>query len=89
MLKSTLKLKKDVHIEKYPKLTAFLKKSSTGHKPKKSKIFTAADVEKFLNEAPDSVYLAAKVSYFVFNLYQLYCKLFYKTINVRNFKVYS
>lgn len=62
MLKSTLKVKKNVHIENYPKLMAFLKKTSAGHKPKKSKILTASDVERFLNDAPDVDYLAAKVS---------------------------
>lgn len=61
MLKSTLLTNNDIEIKKYSKLTAFLKKQSTGFKPKKSKILTANDVEKFLNEAPDEIHLATKV----------------------------
>lgn len=63
MLKATLKMKKDIHIDQYSKLVAFLKRASSGHQPKKSKVFKASEIEKFLNEAPDSVYLAAKVSH--------------------------
>lgn len=62
MLKATIKTKNDIHIEKYSKLLAFLKKNSSGHKPKKSKIFTHTNIEQFLNEAPDSEFLATKVS---------------------------
>lgn len=62
MLKATLKMKKDIHIDTYPKLVAFLKRASSGHQPKKSKVLKASEIEKFLNEAPDSVYLVAKVS---------------------------
>ncbi|CAH0406004.1 unnamed protein product [Chilo suppressalis] len=61
MLKLTIKMKKDVHIDTYHKLVAFLKRASSGYKPKKSKVFTASEIAKFINEAPDSVYLAAKV----------------------------
>lgn len=62
MLKATLKTKHNVHIETYAKLVSFLKRMSVGHKAKKSKIFTALNIEKFLNEAPDCNFLAAKVS---------------------------
>lgn len=62
MLKSTIKTKHDVHIESYPKLISFLKRKSVGHKSKKSKVFTAHNIQTFLNEAPDCNFLAAKVS---------------------------
>jgi hypothetical protein len=62
MLKATLKTKKNVHIDTYPKLISFLKRTSVGHKSKKSKVFTASNIESFLNEAPDSCFLATKVS---------------------------
>lgn len=75
MLKATIKMKKDKHIDTYPKLVAFLKRASSGHQPKKSKVFTVSDIEKFLNEAPDSVYLAAKVS-------QLHIQYLLKYINL-------
>ncbi|XP_047023444.1 uncharacterized protein LOC124632594 [Helicoverpa zea] len=61
MLKATIKMKKDINIETYTKLLAFLKRASSGHQPKKSKVFTASEIEKFVNNAPDSMYLAAKV----------------------------
>lgn len=62
MLKTTIKIKKNVHIEKYSKLLAFLKRGSTGYKPKKSKTFSASNVQEFLNEAPDCEFLGTKVS---------------------------
>lgn len=62
MLKATIKSKHDVHIETFPKLLAYLKRTSEGHKPKKSRVFTASNIEKFLNEAPDCNFLATKVS---------------------------
>jgi hypothetical protein len=62
MLKATIKTKNNVHIETYPKLISFLKRNAVGHKSKKSKIFTASNIEIFLNEAPDCDFLAAKVS---------------------------
>ncbi|KOB63615.1 Uncharacterized protein OBRU01_24714 [Operophtera brumata] len=34
---------------------------SDGYKPKKSKVFSVKNVETFLNEAPDKVFLAVKV----------------------------
>ncbi|XP_026318551.1 uncharacterized protein LOC113229237 [Hyposmocoma kahamanoa] len=61
MLNATLQTKNNVHINTYAKLIAFLKRSAVGHKSKKSKVFTAANIEKFLNEAPDCTFLAAKV----------------------------
>lgn len=61
MLKSTLKSKNDVDIKSYSKLIAFLKSKSRGFKPKKSRILTSDNIEKFLNEAPDEKYLAMKV----------------------------
>ncbi|XP_061704420.1 uncharacterized protein LOC133515846 [Cydia pomonella] len=61
MLKATIKTKDDVHIEDYKELVTFLKGMSVGHNPKKSKIFTPSDIDKFINEAPDIIYLGAKV----------------------------
>lgn len=61
MLKSTVSTRHNVHIKEYSKLTAFLKRSSDGFKSKKSKVFTAQNVETFLNKSPDDIYLATKV----------------------------
>lgn len=62
MLKTTIKAKDNIDISRYAKLTAFLKRKSDGFKSKKSKILSASDVRRFINEAPDSKYLATKVT---------------------------
>lgn len=62
MLRTTLSIHENIDIAKYLKLKAFLKRQSEGYRPKKSKIFTSNDIKKFINEAPDEIYLATKVS---------------------------
>lgn len=62
MLKSTISIKHNVEIKNYTKLLSFLKRKSEGHRAKKSKVFTAQNIETFLNEAPDHNFLAVKVS---------------------------
>lgn len=62
MLKSTVKTKHGIDIKSYSNLLAFLKRRSSGHVSKKSKVFSADNVKKFLKEAPDCRYLATKVS---------------------------
>ncbi|CAG9784610.1 unnamed protein product [Diatraea saccharalis] len=62
MQKSTLKMKNGVDINLYSNLLAFLKRRSDGFIKKKSKVLSSNDVEKFLRDAPDSQYLATKVS---------------------------
>ena len=61
MLKSVLKVKKDLDISKYYKITAYIKRQNVGFRPKKSRIFTQEEIRKFLTEAPDEVYLLIKV----------------------------
>lgn len=63
MLKSTLNLYNNINISKFPKLIAFLKRKNDGYKPKKSKILNRDEIELFLKEAPDNVYLMMKVCY--------------------------
>ncbi|XP_057321217.1 uncharacterized protein LOC130671799 [Microplitis mediator] len=60
MIKTTILLNHNVDIKNYGKVTAFLKNKSIGYKPKKAKTLTSNEVEKFLNEAPDEIYLALK-----------------------------
>ena len=60
MLKSTLNVKENVNIAKFPKLIPYLKNKSTGYSPKKSKILTE-EIETFLEEAPDNRFLIEKV----------------------------
>lgn len=61
-LKATINIKHSIEINRFKKLLVFLKRKSEGHCAKKSKIFTTQNVEKFLNEAPDEIFLATKVS---------------------------
>ncbi|XP_073964277.1 uncharacterized protein [Choristoneura fumiferana] len=61
MLRATLSANHNVLINGYPKLLMFLKSQAKGHKSKKSNVFTAENVETFLEEAPDEIYLVIKV----------------------------
>lgn len=61
MLKSTINQKHNVNMKNFNNLTAYLKRQSENFKSKKSKVFTSQDVERFLGEAPDEIYLATKV----------------------------
>ena len=61
MLKSVLKVKKDLDISKYYKVTAYIKRQNVGFRAKKAKVFTQEDITKFMKEAPDEIYLLIKV----------------------------
>ena len=61
MLKSTLQINDKIDISKFPKLFALIKRLNEGYVPNKAEILTEAEIEKFLNEAPDQIFLAAKV----------------------------
>ncbi|XP_050302598.1 uncharacterized protein LOC126740553 [Anthonomus grandis grandis] len=61
MLKATLAIRHDVDISEYSKLRAFLKQAHA-YKPKKSKILTKEEINKFIQEAPDKEYLMIKVA---------------------------
>lgn len=60
-LRSCLAIYRNVDISKYVKLQAFLKRMSAGYVPKKSKILEDSDINKFINEADNKLYLAIKV----------------------------
>ncbi|KAJ8910999.1 hypothetical protein NQ315_011264 [Exocentrus adspersus] len=60
-LKKMLSVKENVDISRFHQVTAFLKHKSTGYKPKKSRVFTREDLEKFLDTAPDINYLLLKI----------------------------
>lgn len=64
MLKSTLSIYNNIDITKYSKVIAFLKRSSEGHKEKKSLTFTSGQIKMFLEDSPDILYLFEKVSVF-------------------------
>ncbi|KAJ8910246.1 hypothetical protein NQ315_014455 [Exocentrus adspersus] len=58
MLRTCINIKQNTDI-KYRKLIAFLKRQACGYKPKKSLTFER-EVDKFLAEAPNEVYLSMK-----------------------------
>lgn len=61
MLKATINSKHNVDLARYTRLVAFLKKQNLGFQSKKSNVFTAEEIRKFLMEAPDAEYLGVKV----------------------------
>lgn len=62
MVKCTIKAYNQIDIGKYKTLLSYLKKLSKGQVQKKSQVFTRDNISKFLNEAPDEVYLCEKVN---------------------------
>lgn len=61
MLKSTLILKHNIDISKFNKLIMYLKRQTTGHTPKKSKVLEKDQIKKFICDAPNSIFLMTKV----------------------------
>lgn len=61
MLRTMIYLNKNVDICKFTNLIAFLKRKATGYQPKKSKIFTKLEIERFIKQADDKEFLLAKV----------------------------
>ncbi|XP_031342039.1 uncharacterized protein LOC116169963 [Photinus pyralis] len=62
MLKSTIFLYESINISTFSTLIAYLKRKNVGHRPKKAQVFTKNDMVKFLNEAPDEIFLIHKVA---------------------------
>lgn len=62
MIKSVLKINHDVDLEKYKKLRAFLKRKSEGFQAKKSSTLTPEEIRKFIDRAPDEIFLLHKVN---------------------------
>lgn len=60
-LRTMIYLNKNVNISNFMNLNVFLKRKSAGYIPKKSKVFTPNDMEKFLIDADDHQYLLMKV----------------------------
>jgi hypothetical protein len=64
MLKSSLKVKENLCIEKFGSVTAYLKQINVGLHAKKSKELSREHIEKFLLEVADKTYLFVKVFMF-------------------------
>lgn len=61
MLKKTLRVKDNIDISIYNNLRELLKRKEDDYFAKKSKILTLEQMYRFLKEASDEMYLAAKV----------------------------
>jgi nucleoid DNA-binding protein len=70
ILKSTLNTRDNVNINNFLNLKALVKNNSKGSKPKKSSVLKWDEILKFINNAPDYVHLASKVSIYI-NFYLL------------------
>ncbi|KAG5869900.1 hypothetical protein JTB14_021679 [Gonioctena quinquepunctata] len=62
MMRSVICFKKNVDIQKYPNLLAFLKKNAVGYQSTKPKLLTKQELNTFLKEADDNIYLLMKVA---------------------------
>lgn len=62
MLRTMLNIHQTVDISNYLKLRQFLKRNYDGYKPKKSRFFTTNEINRFIKDAPDELYLLDKVS---------------------------
>lgn len=67
MLKSTLNSKDGINIKEFINLKTFIKNNSKGYVPKKSLAFRWDQLMKFMEDAPDYIYLIAKVIIMYFN----------------------
>lgn len=62
MLKTTIKANDRLDIGRYDQLSAFLKSKATGYLPIKASVFSLADIHRFIDNAPDELWLDVKVS---------------------------
>ncbi|XP_031347063.1 uncharacterized protein LOC116173590 [Photinus pyralis] len=62
MLRSTMAINHNVDMSTFTKLKALLQRKSQGYRPKKSKILTPEDINKFVDAAPNDKYLFVKIA---------------------------
>lgn len=72
MLKKTLSTRDNIDMSRFQRLRSIVKANAKGYKPTKSFIFKWQDILKFINNESDYVYLAAKVSFFIYFHYVKY-----------------
>lgn len=68
MLRGAMLVKHGIDLHQYKKVKAFVKRQSAGYRPNKAATFSYRDIKRFIDNAPDVIYLAMKVwsIYFVF-----------------------
>lgn len=74
MVRALLLVDKNVEMKSFPKLTAFLKRQSTGYQCKKARVFSKKEIYKFFDEAPNQRYLMMKVG--IYNLILLFSLIY-------------
>ncbi len=62
MIKSMINFNHNIDILSFQNIKAFLKNVNKGYVRKKASVFTETQISQFLNNAPDQIYLATKVS---------------------------
>ncbi|KAK4885438.1 hypothetical protein RN001_001709 [Aquatica leii] len=60
-LKWMLKIKENIDISQFYNVLAYIKRSNVGYKPKKSPVFSRAQLDQFLVEGFDDTYFMMKV----------------------------
>uniref|UniRef100_T1HTE2 Tyr recombinase domain-containing protein n=1 Tax=Rhodnius prolixus TaxID=13249 RepID=T1HTE2_RHOPR len=65
MLKTTLNINDNLDISQYKKLKTYIKRKSEYYIPKKSEIFTREEINKFLHDAPNDMFLMMKVVFVI------------------------
>jgi hypothetical protein len=61
MVRSLMNINHGIDISRFLKLRAFLKKQNECYTPKKSRVFTKKEFDKFLSDSSDQQYLGLKV----------------------------
>ncbi|KAG4065838.1 hypothetical protein HA402_012516 [Bradysia odoriphaga] len=61
MLKTTIRANDNLDIGQYVQLSVFLKSKASGYLPVKAGVFSLADIHKFIDDAPDELWLDVKV----------------------------
>ena len=61
MLRSTILLHHNINIKNYHQLKMVIKRAPAGTEPKQAKYFQPEEINRFLKEAPDDLYLVHKV----------------------------
>lgn len=95
MLRSTLKVFRNVDISKYGKLNSYLKVESKFYRPKKAKMLERHHIDSFLEDAPDAEYLMTKVYSIVYSptdiiMFTTNIKFFLTgSVNNRSFRLVS
>lgn len=76
MLKSCLSIYKNVDMSQYTKLLALLKRLSGAMNHKQSNITEGEDINRFIQQVDDQIYLAIKVRFFMRNRSSIFCDSF-------------